>query len=78
MLLMGALYAADVVHPYGAARWVIIISVFVFGLTYCATWAVVGKMYASEIQPGHTRAAANSLAQGLSFVSLSGDGRDLD
>ncbi len=70
MLLMGILYAADVVHPYGFARWVVIISVFVFGLSYCATWGIVGKLYASEIQPAHTRAAANSVAQGLGFVSL--------
>lgn len=69
MFLMGILYAAGVVHSYGAARWVVIVSVFTFGLTYCATWGIVGKIYASEIQPGNTRAAANCLATGLSFVS---------
>ena len=69
MFLMSTLYAAGVVHPWGAARWVVICSVFVFGLTYCATWGIVGKIYASEIQPGHTRAAANCVAQGLGFVS---------
>ena len=42
--------------------------VFVFALTYCSTWAIVGKIYASEIQPVQTRAAANSVAQGLGFV----------
>ncbi|KAI1497867.1 general substrate transporter [Biscogniauxia marginata] len=57
------------VHPHGIARWVVIITVFVFGLTYCATWGIVGKIYASEIQPGHTRAAANCVAQGLSFFT---------
>ncbi|KAI1099670.1 putative MFS sugar transporter [Jackrogersella minutella] len=67
MFLMGALYAAGVVHPYGIARWVVIVAVFVFGLTYCATWGIVGKIYASEIQPGHTRAAANCVAMGLCF-----------
>ncbi|OLN88781.1 putative polyol transporter 2-like protein 1 [Colletotrichum chlorophyti] len=69
MFLMGILYAAGVVHPHGAARWVVIIAVFVFGLTYCATWGIVGKIYASEIQPGNTRAAANCLATGLSFFT---------
>lgn len=67
MFLMGSLYAAGVVHPFGAARWVVIVSVFAFGLTYCATWAIMGKLYASEIQPAHTRAAASSVAQGLNF-----------
>lgn len=70
MFLIGSLYAADLVHPYGTARWVVIVSVFLFGLTYCATWGIVGKIYATEIQPTHVRAAANCVAQGLGFVSL--------
>jgi len=73
MFLMGTLYAAGAVHPYGVARWVAIIAVFVFGLTYCATWGIVGKIYASEIQPGHTRAAANCVAQGLNYVGVPGE-----
>ncbi|KAM0463319.1 hypothetical protein ACHAO4_000032 [Trichoderma viride] len=70
MFLIGSLYAANAVHPSGVARWVVIVSVYIFSLTYCATWGIVGKIYASEIQPGHTRAAANSVAQALSFVRL--------
>lgn len=70
MFLIGSLYAAGAVHPYGAARWVVIVSVFLFGLIYCATWGIVGKIYASEIQPTHVRAAANCVAQGLGFVSM--------
>ncbi|KAJ0290928.1 hypothetical protein COL940_000813 [Colletotrichum noveboracense] len=68
MLLMGILYAAGVVHPYGVARWVVIICVFAFGLTYSATWNIVGKVYASEIQPGNTRAAANCVGTGVNFL----------
>ncbi|KAF4874612.1 Sugar transport protein MST8 [Colletotrichum siamense] len=68
MLLMGIMYAAGVVHPYGAARWVVIICVFAFGLTYSATWNIVGKVYASEIQPGNTRAAANCVGTGVNFL----------
>jgi MFS family permease len=70
MFLIGSLYAANAVHPSGVARWVVIVSVYIFSLTYCATWGIVGKIYASEIQPGHTRAAANSVAQALSFVRI--------
>ncbi|KAF4985607.1 hypothetical protein FDECE_16444 [Fusarium decemcellulare] len=69
MLLIGSLYAARAVHPDGAARWVVVVSVFVFGLTYCATWGIVGKIYASEIQPSNTRGAANCLAMSLSFLT---------
>lgn len=68
MFLIGSLYAAGAVHPFGIARWVVVVSVFLFGLTYCATWGIVGKIYATEIQPTHVRAAANCVAQGLGFV----------
>ncbi|KAI3399605.1 hypothetical protein diail_6244 [Diaporthe ilicicola] len=69
MFLIGSLYAAGVVHPYGIVRWVVVVSVFLFGLTYCATWGIVGKIYATEIQPTHVRAAANCVAQGLGFFT---------
>ena len=72
MFIIGSLYATDSVHANsGAARWFVILLIFVFALTYCGTWGIVGKIYASEIQPVQTRAAANSLAQGLNFVSSS-------
>jgi len=69
MLIIGALYASDSVKSTGPARWVVIILVFVFGLTYTATWGIVGKMYASEIQPSATRSSANAAAQGLGFFT---------
>ncbi|KAI1425941.1 general substrate transporter [Xylaria sp. FL1777] len=69
MFLIGSLYAAGAVHPTGAARWVVIVSVFAFSLTYCVSWGIVGKIYASEIQPDHTRAAATCVAQGLGFFT---------
>ena len=68
MLLIGSLYAANVVHSYGVARWVVIVAVFVFAIGYVSTWAVFGKIYASEIQPTKTRATTNSMATGGSFV----------
>ena len=70
MFIIGALYASHTVNSHsGGGRWAVIVLIFAFALTYCATWGVVGKIYASEIQPPQTRAAANSAAQGLSFVS---------
>ena len=69
MFLIGTLYATNAVNSSDFARWTVIVAVFVFGLTYSATWGIVGKIYASEIQPGNTRAAANCVAQGLGFVS---------
>lgn len=69
MILMGSLYAAGAVHPTGVARWVVVVSVFMFGMVFCATWGIVCKIYASEIQPGNTRAAGNSVGMAFSFVS---------
>ncbi|KAK0934153.1 hypothetical protein LTR29_014267 [Friedmanniomyces endolithicus] len=69
MFLMGIMYAAGAVHHTGAGRWVVIVSIFAFALSYAATWAFVGKIYASEIQPGCTRAASNAVATGLSFFT---------
>jgi len=69
MLLVGSLYAADVVHSDGAARWIVIVSVFIFAIGYVSTWAIVGKIYASEIQPTRTRATTNSMATGGSFLA---------
>ena len=69
MFLVGSLYAAQAVHSYGAARWVVIVSVFIFAIGYVSTWAICGKIYASEIQPTKTRATTNSMATGGSFVS---------
>lgn len=69
MLLMGSLYASGIVQPTGIARWVVVVSVFLFGMVFCATWGISAKIYASEIQPGNTRAASNSVGMAFSFVS---------
>lgn len=69
MFLIGSLYATGSVKADGAAKWVVIVSVFLFGMVFCGTWAIVGKIYASEIMPGNTRAAGNSVGMAFSFVS---------
>ncbi|KAL3418964.1 polyol transporter 2-like protein 1 [Phlyctema vagabunda] len=70
MFIIGGLYASNVVHAHaGAGRWLVIILIFAFALSYCATWGVAGKIYASEIQPPQTRATTNSVAQGLNFFT---------
>ncbi|KAF2147921.1 hypothetical protein K461DRAFT_272114 [Myriangium duriaei CBS 260.36] len=69
MLTIGTLYAANAVRPDGPGRFIVIALVFLFGVSYCATWGVVGKIYASEIQPTATRSAANCVATGLNFLA---------
>jgi hypothetical protein len=69
MLIMGSLYAADAVTSHGVARWVIVVCVFMFGMVYCATWNIVAKIYASEIQPAQVRAAGNSIGSSCSYLA---------
>lgn len=70
MGLMGILYASDSVHAtYGAGRWVVIVTIYIFALGYCMTWAVGVKLFASEIQPVHTRATATSLSQAANCIT---------
>lgn len=64
MTLIGCLYAAGSVHAdSGAARWVVIVLIYLFTLSFTATWALSIKIYATEIQPLVTRAPATSFAQ---------------
>ena len=71
MFTIGSLYASQDVHvDEGGGRWVVIVLLFLFAMTYVSTWGIVGKIYATEIQPTESRAAANSIAQGVNFVSF--------
>ncbi|TDZ31935.1 putative metabolite transport protein YwtG [Colletotrichum spinosum] len=69
MALIGSLYASGTVGSVAGVRWVVIVSVVVFGMVYCATWNIVAKIYAAEIQPGNTRAAGNSIGMASSFFT---------
>lgn len=69
MFLIGTLYASNSVHAnYGAGRWIVIILIYLFAVIFSMTWAVGIKVYASEIQPPRTRAAATSLAQSSNWL----------
>ncbi|KAF2175256.1 general substrate transporter [Zopfia rhizophila CBS 207.26] len=70
MLVIGSLYAShSVLRNSGVGRWIVIVLIFVFALSYVSTWGIVGKIYASEIQPAQNRATANALAQSLNFFT---------
>ncbi|KAL9112410.1 MAG: hypothetical protein Q9227_003252 [Pyrenula ochraceoflavens] len=69
MLLIGSLYAGEVVHSHGAARWVVIVSIYIYSVGFSTTWAVSIKCYVPEIQPQRTRAQTTSLAHGANWVT---------
>jgi MFS family permease len=70
MFLMGSLYAADMVHEtYGAGRWVIIVSIYLFAVVFCISWAVGIKIFVTESQPQRTRASATGVAHGSNWVT---------
>lgn len=70
MFLMGILYACNAVHAStGAGRWVVIVSIYLFAVIFSLSWAVGIKIYAAEIQPQRTRAAATNLAHGSNWVT---------
>ncbi|KAF9883406.1 hypothetical protein FE257_003489 [Aspergillus nanangensis] len=69
ILLIGTLYAAKAVHPtHGAARWIVIVCIYLYSVFFASTWAVSIKVYAPEIQPQRTRAKATALAHGFNWV----------
>lgn len=66
-MLVGSLYAANAVHPdSGSARWVVIVSIYIYCVIVAATWGISIKVWAPEIQPRRTRAQATNLAYGTS------------
>ena len=70
MYIIGSIYAVKNTLDGGdAGRWVVVVCIFLFTMVYVSTWGTVGKIYVSEIQPATTRGAANSVAQGVNFVS---------
>lgn len=70
MALIGTLYASDSVHATsGSGRWVVIVTIYIFVLAYCMTWAVGFKVFACEIQPIASRATATSLGQAANSIT---------
>ncbi|KAL3451865.1 putative transporter [Aspergillus insuetus] len=70
MALIGSLYASGSIQPdTGVARWVVIVSIYLFAITYCITWALGIKVFASEIQFVPTRATATSIAQSANCIT---------
>ncbi|KAI1152595.1 general substrate transporter [Nemania diffusa] len=69
MLVIGSLYATGSVRAGSVGGWLVIVGIYIFALAYVSTWAIVAKIYATEIHPAHIRATANALAQALNWLA---------
>ncbi|KAI0593132.1 sugar transport protein [Biscogniauxia sp. FL1348] len=70
MLTMGSLYAAGEVHATeGAARWVVIVCIYLFAGVYSATWAIGVRAFLIESLPRKTRSSAASLGQSSNWLA---------
>lgn len=70
MFLIGGLYAGNAVHgSFGAGRWVVIVSIYIFAVIYSMTWAVSIKIYVPEIHPNRTRASATTLGHSSNWLA---------
>ncbi|KOS20406.1 Hexose transporter 2 [Escovopsis weberi] len=72
MLLMGSLYAANVIgenHRSEAGKWMILICIYLFAITFSCTWAVSFRTFLVETMPRKTRSSASSLAQSCNWIA---------
>lgn len=67
MLSIGLLYVTGATNE-PAGRWSVIALIYLFLIAFAMTWAMVIRVYASEIQPMKTRAAATSLSQSANWI----------
>uniref|UniRef100_L7J4L6 Major facilitator superfamily (MFS) profile domain-containing protein n=1 Tax=Pyricularia oryzae (strain P131) TaxID=1143193 RepID=L7J4L6_PYRO1 len=67
MLLMAALYFAGQ-GDAGGGRWVVIVMIYLFAVTYSVTWAVCMRIGVSESLPTGTRSSAMALAQSCNWL----------
>ena len=67
MLIIGSIYASHGDRTQ-SGRWAIIVFIYVFVMAFSITWAIAVRLYASEIQPMRTRAAATSIGQSANWV----------
>lgn len=70
MVVMGSLYAAGRVHAdRGAGRWLVIVCIYLFAISFSFTWAIGFRTWVVESMPRKTRSSASSLAQCSNWVS---------
>ncbi|BGP05233.1 hypothetical protein JCM10049v2_001037 [Rhodotorula toruloides] len=71
LVVIGAMYASGKAGTE-QGKWVVVVMIELFAIAFSGSWAVITRLYASEIQPSKTRAAAASFStainQAINFV----------
>lgn len=74
MVLIGALYAAypasDEREMPQAAKWTVVVMIYLYAVVFTSTWALVFRMYMIESLPRRSRSSGSALAQASNWVSL--------
>lgn len=68
ILTIGTLYARGASSTPGG-RWAIGVLIYLFTIVFATSWAVVNRIYCSEIQLMYTRATATLLGQCANWAS---------
>ncbi|SCV70189.1 BQ2448_1583 [Microbotryum intermedium] len=63
-ILIGSLYASGAAYTTGG-KWAIVVLIEMYALMFSGTWAIVVRIYSTEIQPSRTRSAASSFCIGV-------------
>lgn len=66
--VLGMLYATGAARG-AVGKYVVIVFIELFAISFTSSWSLVTKLYAAEIQPMRTRAAAASTGQGLNQLA---------
>ncbi|KAM0749065.1 general substrate transporter [Meredithblackwellia eburnea MCA 4105] len=76
--ILGSLYASGAAKSE-AGKWVVIATIEIFTISFCATWAAILRLYTAEVQPNKTRGPATAFGVGVNqtvnfVVALTGPG----
>ncbi|KXJ94823.1 general substrate transporter [Microdochium bolleyi] len=73
MILIGSLYAAYGGAGAGqmptAAKWTVVIAIYLYGVIFTSTWALVFRMYMIESLPRRSRSSGSALAQASNWLA---------
>ncbi|KAJ1335048.1 MFS transporter SP family sugar:H+ symporter [Microdochium nivale] len=72
MILIGSLYAAYIgegrVMPQ-AAKWTVVVAIYLYAVVFTSTWALVFRMYMIESLPRRSRSSGSALAQASNWLA---------